>query len=418
MPGKRYLKYIVPIICVSVLTAWLSQSGQDPSSHIFVNPTSGAFEVTVTTTGMLQAKNAVDIYGPTSGQQTRIFQIKILQLVPEGTLVEQGDFVAELDRSELLSKIEETRVNLEQSESEYFQARLDSALTLFQARSQIQRLKAQEELKRALVAESIYEPKSVQRQAELDFKDAEREYQIELKSYATQVQQAESTIRRAYNVMHRNKEYHKQLLDMSDAFTVTAPSSGMVIYKTDWEGRPLTTGGIVDAWNPVIATLPDFSVMESVTYVNEVDIEKIQIGQHVEVELDAMVGRVVPGTVTKIANIGEQTDKMEGTVFKVTIEITESDMKLRPSFTTSNTILVARIDTALYLPLECIHLSDSLNFVYVKENHTRIRKEVILGMMNENEVIIEAGIREEDQVYMSLPSEEVNIPIIRVSTVR
>lgn len=408
------VRWLIILLLIGT-TAWIAVPNSEDQLHIVISPKRGAFNVTVTTTGMLQAKNAVDIYGPTSAQQTRIFQIKILELVPEGTFVEEGDFVAELDRSELLSKIEETRINLDQSESDYLQARLDTALTLFKARDQIERLQAQAELKKTLVAESIYEPRSVQRQAELDFADAKKDYQIEQKSYATQAQQAEGKIRRAYNVMQRNKDYYDELISMSDAFTVTAPAAGMVIYKRDWEGRSLTTGGIVNAWNPVIATLPDFSVMESVTYVNEVDIEKIKLGQQVEVGLDAQAGKVVPGVVTKIANIGEQTDNMEGTVFKVTIEITETDNTLRPALTTSNTILVTNIDNVLSVPLECIHTSDSLNFVYVLESGTTVKKEVILGMLNENEIIVEAGLTEKNQVYMSLPSEKVDSPIVRIT---
>src|SRR5699024_646634 len=106
---------------------------------------------------------------------------------------------------------------------------------------------------------------------------------------------------------------------------------------------------------PVVAKLPDFSVMNSVTYVNEVDIRKIQVGQNVDVTLDAMPDKELTGEVTEIANIGEKRPNSDSKVFRVVVEINEADDALRPAMTTSNTIHINTVDSALYVPLETIH---------------------------------------------------------------
>ena len=63
-----------------------------------------------------------------NAQQAGAFQMKIATIVPEGTLVKEGDVVAELDRSTLASKMQETALNVQKSEALYEQAMLDSTL--------------------------------------------------------------------------------------------------------------------------------------------------------------------------------------------------------------------------------------------------------------------------------------------------
>ena len=57
-----------------------------------------------------------------------------------------------------------------------------------------------------------------------------------------------------------------------DGFTIRAPAPGMVIYDKEWNGRKKVVGSQVSAWDPTVATLPDLTQMESVTYVNEIDV--------------------------------------------------------------------------------------------------------------------------------------------------
>ena len=71
----------------------------------------------------------------------------------------------------------------------------------------------------------------------------------------------------------RNKQGVVQ--DVMQGFTIRAPADGMVTYVREWNGRKRTTGSQVSAWDARVATLPDLSGMESVTYVNEIDVRKV-----------------------------------------------------------------------------------------------------------------------------------------------
>jgi HlyD family secretion protein len=59
----------------------------------------GEFEIALTTTGELIAERSVDIKGPEFAQNgdIRSMNIKIQDLIPEGTVVQKGDYVATLD---------------------------------------------------------------------------------------------------------------------------------------------------------------------------------------------------------------------------------------------------------------------------------------------------------------------------------
>jgi HlyD family secretion protein len=123
----------------------------------------------------------------------------------------------------------------------------------------------------------------------------------------------------------------------------------------------------------------------------------------VKIKLDADPNKKLTGTVTSVANIGEQRPNSDAKVFEVRILISESDTTLRPSMTTSNEILVARLDSALYVPLECVQTVDSTTFVYRKDGGGAVRQEVRLGLINENEAVILEGVGEDDEIYLAAP---------------
>ena len=58
----------------------------------------------MTTTGELRARKFVQIQGPNS-QAAQVYQTKITWIVPEGTVVKEGDKIAELDRAPAATRL-------------------------------------------------------------------------------------------------------------------------------------------------------------------------------------------------------------------------------------------------------------------------------------------------------------------------
>ncbi len=175
----------------------------------------------------------------------------------------------------------------------------------------------------------------------------------------------------------------------------------MVIYKREWSGQKRTVGSEINPWDLTVATLPDMSTMVSKTYVNEIDISKIRVGQKVRAGVDAFPEKEYTGMVSEVANIGEQLPNTDAKVFEVVIKLNESDPILRPSMTTSNSIITQTFDSVLFIPLEAVHSNDSMTYVYLKNN---TRQVVVLDQANENEIIVEAGLEKGDKVFLSVPA--------------
>lgn len=400
--------------CLFVLPLFIVGCGEEAQEDIEQKPIQGPFEVLVTTTGELQAKNSIDIEGPVKARRLGIYQLKINRLVPEGTYVKEGDFVADLDKSDLLGKMKEVEINLQKFQSQFTQAKLDCTLTLSQSRDELINLRYAMEQKKLEKEESIYEAPSTQRQAEIEYEKAERAFGQAEKTYKTKVEQATAKMREAEADLFKEQKKYDDYQLLLGEFTISAPSNGMVIYFREYDGKKRTVGSTVSIWGPTVATLPDLSKMESITYVNEVDIQKISVGQQVRISLDANPDKALTGKVTQVANIGEQRPNSDSKVFEVRIEVVEKDSTLRPAMTTSNEIVVETMEQALYVPLETIHTEDSITFVYMKNGGKMVRQEIALGLMNDNYGVVEAGIGAEDVLLLSVPSDGIELPIQRL----
>lgn len=404
-------KYLYPIgLFLIMFVMWLTIGSESSEENvIYTQPTVGFFEVTITSSGELQAQNSTSITAPENMRQFRINNVPILNLVPEGTVVARGEFVAELDRSSLSNTLQDAQLSLEEEETQLEQAKLDSTLTLSEARNNIVDLEYTAEQAKLVVEQSQYESPAVQRQAQIEYEQAQRRLKQARENYQTQVKQAEANVRGRETEVQEERNDVQRIQEIMNQFTIYAPENGMVIYKRNRDGSKVKEGSSISAWDPIVAELPDFSIMESLTYINEVDIQKVRMGQRVDIGLDAMPEKQLTGQVTSVANIGEQRPNSNSKVFQVTIRVNEADSTLRPSMTTSNTIHISSVDSALYVPLETIHTYNDVDVVYKRDGQSAVMQQIIMGMMNENDVVIHEGIEMSDQLYLSLPVDTTGI---------
>lgn len=413
--------WIPIVIVILVVIGYFYFSDNTQSSDIIVKPKFGEFVSTVTVTGELRAINSTDIRGPQGARSIGIWQMKITNLIEEGTLVQPGDFVAELDKSEITNRIGEAQLNIQKIESQYTQAKLDSLLQLSNDRNEIENLKFNLEEKRLQVEQSKYEAPSIIRQAEIELDRIERASQQAIRNYDTKVKQAIAKISAVEADLMKERQKLDQLMQTISEFTIFAPAEGMLIYSREWSGRKKVVGSTIDAWDPIVATLPDLTSMETVTWVNEVDIQKIRESQLVNIGLDANPDKRLTGVVTKVANIGEQRRGSDAKVFEVIIKINERDTTLLPSMTTSNEIILERLDSALYIPLEAmfseVEGDETTYFVYKKTSSGVVRQQIIPGIMNEVEIVVTEGLNEDDEILISRPAnpETIKISLLKES---
>lgn len=412
-------KKIISIVSLAVLALIIiivyMNYGKEENDDIFVKPIKGKFSILVTSTGELESKSSIEVRGPTNVRNLGVSQMKISRLIPEGTIVKEGDFVAELDKSEIMTKIKEIELQIQKLEQQYLQAQLDSTLTLSSARDELENLKFNLEERRLDKEQSIYEPPSVIRKVEIEYEKTERAYEQSLKNYKTKVKQAIAKLTIAGADLTKEKQNLASMMETFNAFTILAPAQGMVIYSREWNGRRKVVGSTISFWDPTVAELPDLSKMESITYVNEVDIQKVKKGQKVKISLDAMPKKKLSGEVVSVANIGEQRRNSDSKVFEVRIKVNEKDTTLLPAMTTSNEFLVQELKDVIYIPLECLHTENDTTWVYKKDNGSLIKQQIELGPVNENEAVIKKGVQVTDEILLSLPEEAI---IAEIKTIK
>ncbi len=374
----------------------------------------GPFKVEIETTGELEAKNSVKILGPGQLRDFEIWQVAIQSIVDEGTVVKKGDWVASLDPSEFQNKFNAKQIELEKENAEFVQTQLDTTLLLREARDQLINLKYAVEEKRIILEQSKFEPPATIKQAEINLERAAREFEQAKENYNIKKRQNAEKMKEQSAELRKVQNENSAMTRVLQAFTILAPEPGMVIYTKGWDGKAIKAGSQIRMWDPTVATLPDLTKMMSKTYVNEVDVRRVQNGQKVEIGLDAYPDKKLTGVVTRVANVGEQRPNSDAKVFEVAVEINGTDPTLRPAMTTSNKIVAKTIDNALFIPLECLHNeADTITYVYKKEGAKTVKQEVMIGDTNANDVVILGGLAAADRIHLSIPpgvsEDEINL---------
>lgn len=410
--SKKYLVAIIGLLLLVFLFFYLRGNflPANSDSSLSVELKKGVLEIEVRATGELQAKNSTQITGPGAMRSAGIFRTTISDMVPEGTVVEAGDYVATLDRSEVSLQIQSSEAEIERIETQLLQLKIDTAIEMQGLRDQLLNQEFVLEERQIQLAQSKYEPQMTIRQAEIDFQRAERDYNQMKARYQLKIDQATAKIAEIHSLLRQEQLKLNNLNQLSEDFTVRSPGPGMVIYQRSWGGRK-GPGSEVSAWDLTVAELPDLSEFVSRTFVNEIDISKVSPGQDVSVTVDAFPGVQYQGRVIEVANIGQQLRNQDARVFEVNIHIEQADSLLRPAMTTGNRIQIDRFENVLLLPLETI-FRDSFTYVIAEINQQLVKKEIVEGASNDIHFIVAGGIEEGQKVILSWEGDQNELPVI------
>ncbi len=402
MKRRTLLAIIIPVGLLAALVLYSVLSGKEKEIVLETEVEQGEFEIAVMVTGELQAIRETEIKAPSQlrSRNLRIRSVKIQDLIPEGTVVDSGQWIATLDRSEADNSLKDILDNLEQKESEYTRTKLDTTMQLRELRDQLFNLSFAKEEAEITVEQSQFEPPATIRQAQIELEKANRAFNQAEKNYGLKVRQAEANMREAEINMARDRRSKEEMEEVLLMFDIYAPGSGMVIYKKDWSGEKRVAGSEINTWDLAVATLPDLSTMISMTYVNEIDISKLKSGQKVNIGVDAFPDKKFTGEVIEVANIGQQLPNTDAKVFEVRIELNQRDTILRPSMTTSNMVITKVMDSVMFIPMEAVHANDSLTYVYTRDGRKQV---VVLSESNENHIVVDMGLKKGEKLYLSMP---------------
>ena len=200
-----------------------------------------------------------------------------------------------------------------------------------------------------------------------------------------------------------------------DKMRVRAPMDGLVALEKNeraaggmfWGGMTLPEfrqGDKVDA-GATVGKVIDPREMELGAKVGELDRNNIQEGQAVDIELDALPGEVLHGTVKSLGGMNQRRFWEADTFakFDITIALSGKDAHLRPGLTAQVVIHGEPRRNVLYLPRQAVMLKESKHVVYVKNGSSFEPRELKIVAENESRAAVE-GIVAGTEVAMVDPT--------------
>lgn len=395
---------IVAIILIAA-SVILMESTESGNSKLIKR---GTLQAVVTARGEVQGENSVRIEIPDILQdnQLRVWSFKINDLIPEGKKVKKGDFIAQLDPSQLMNNMRERQTEKERFDADLRNAIIDSTVNLTAKREDITNAKLELQYKQIDLDMAEFESGAEKRKAKMAYQKAQialdktkRDYLLEANRMKTRILRYESYAKRLEEIVDK---FQRALAELR----ITSPGNGIVMIGEDFLGKKLTKDSQISTWMPLLATLPDMSSAIVETYIKEIDITKINLGDSAKITVDAIPNKIFTGKVIKVANMGEDKSGFDMKVFRVVIRFDNVDSDLKPGMTCNNDIIFANYENQLLAPLKSIFSKGKNRFVYLKRKGEIIEQSVQTGAEDDENTVILNGLQEGDRVLLYQPSSE------------
>jgi HlyD family secretion protein len=275
---------------------------------------------TVDATGRIQPKTQVKISADVSA--------KIIALhVEEGDWVEKGTLLVELDSERYAAAVELAEANVRSAQAN---AKLVSE----------NMNKAEKDYNRARDLVS----RNLESQSNLDTTNA---------AYLVEVARHEAAV----DVVSQTRASLKQTLDDLSKTRIFAPMTG-TISDLNKEVGEIAIGSQFQ--EDVILVVADLTAMEALVNVDENDIVNVKVGQSAKIDVDALFGETLNGSVYEIANTATmaapdaQQQQNQKTEFEVKIAITSGIERLRPGMTASAEISTETRENVVGVPIQSV----------------------------------------------------------------
>lgn len=366
------------------------------------------FEALISCKGEIQSEKAVlinipDIFGD---RTLEIYDTQIKDLIPEGSIIKKGDYVALLDQG----RIKQLKQNNEEAIKKLLfninDAKIDSAVELVALRDGIEQFGFDLQYKKVELEQSVYESPAFQRKAQMAYERALRQLEFKKRAYQMTQKALKTHVSRDEVWLDKLTVKDKKYELAFEQARIVAPQDGMLIYgRTFGRGgsRKLTIGSNVSMQNPVIATLPDLSVLVSETYVEEIYIAKIKVGDSTRVYIDALKNQEKIGAISNISNVGQEMTGFDSKVFKVNIRISSDNNRIKPAMTTNNEIIISREQNVLVIPRSALFTEEGKQFVYLRELGKVSIRDVECGSQSDKFVVIKKGLKAGDKILLDKP---------------
>ncbi len=232
---------------------------------------------------------------------------------------------------------------------------------------------------------------------------AEEESQIRLDNSKTQLQELlltidnekllteQSKVSAGANLLRRESSLKNQEERLAWT-TIKAPMSGTVTQLDIEQGEIVTSGRSAFSQSPPIMTIADLSKMVVKTFINEVDMERLENNQPAVINIDAFQTQKYEGRVYEISPSGQQQDNIIS--FEVMIEVLDSSGKIKPGMSADVDIITYEEKNVLLLPLDAVISKTSATAVTQVGNTSPFKVGKPVAMQTLSEKIFNGTIKD------------------------
>ena len=327
MSGKKKAIIAVGVLVVLAVIIGLNlRSNRVPTTEVEVEPAKLRTLVSIVeASGQIEPSISVDISSDVIG---RIIAVG----VEEGDLVAKGDFLIQVDPTQLEQRVVQFQAGLDSTVARQAQA----TANLEQADLEFVRQKNLWD--QALISKAEFDSARVAR-------DVNR---ANLTASKFAVNQARASLEEARDSLSKCR--------------ILAPMDGIVIRKNAEVGETAISGTLNNAGS-LLMTIADTSSMETEVEVDETDVVDIRLGHEAAIDLDAFPDREFRGLVTKIANssvLGASGpgQPQQSANYKVTVRLLEMPETIRPGLSATARITTSTQEEALAVPIQSLTIRE------------------------------------------------------------
>lgn len=187
---------------------------------------------------------------------------------------------------------------------------------------------------------------------------------------------------------------------------VRAPTAGMLVLTEEFRNGQKRKPRVGDTvWKgQQLAFLPDLSEFVVEGRVREVDLHKIAPGVRGRASFDAYPELVLEAIVRGVGVLAERATTESGQKsFGVVVDLVGSDPRLRPGMTARIELDSGRVDDVLLLPVHALFENRSGAWCWIETETGLERRELQIGLRNNQVVEVRSGVAEGDAVSLDPP---------------
>src|SRR6266545_124464 len=251
--------------------------------------------------------------------------------------------------------------------------------------------------------------------AKLQLEKARRDYERSKQLFADKLisQELFEDTRTQYELARNSLDRTEKALHLVEyqltKTKILAPFDCTVLTRPVSVGQAVSGSGGFNSGTEV-ATIANLNEMVINAHINQADVTRLKIGQQVEVQVEAVAGLKITGTVERIAPQATIKNNIKG--FAARILLKDVDPRVRPGMTANVQIPVASADNVMAVPLAAVftetnpETGQTERYVYVKMEDGFERRPVQIGVSDYFYAEIQNGLSPGERVALELPETE------------